>query len=165
MILILMGPMGCGKTTIGKLLAGRLGWRFEDGDDFHPPGNVAKMQSGIPLDDSDREPWLDTLAEMISSCQTQGENLVLACSALKISYRNRLGIDQKNVVSVYLRGTYELLSRRLDSRQHPYMKKSLLASQLATLEEPEAGVKVDIDAPPADIVDNIVTIVFTSDTP
>lgn len=161
MVVILMGPMGCGKSTIGRLLADRLGWRFEDGDDFHPPANVSKMQAGIPLDDRDREPWLDILANLIRTNEHLGKNLVLACSALKESYRIRLGINQENIISVYLKGSPDLLQSRLDLRRHRYMKKSLLASQLATLEEPESAVTVDIDARPQDIVENIIENLFT----
>ena len=97
MIAVLMGPMGCGKTTLGLLLAKELGWPFYDGDDFHPKANKEKMGAGIPLDDSDREPWLKILGTLISDHRADGKNMILACSALKESYRQLLGIDQKEV--------------------------------------------------------------------
>ena len=102
MILILMGPMGCGKTTIGKLLSEELGWEFFDGDDYHPSENKKKMAEGIPLDDNDREPWLRILNELIRNHMKEGLSMILACSALKETYRQLLGIDQKMVVSVFL---------------------------------------------------------------
>ncbi len=155
MIVILTGPMGCGKTTIGRLLAENLGWRFEDGDDYHPSANIAKMKKGIPLDDDDRFPWLGILRSMILQCLQKEENLILACSALKKKYRTHLGINQQDVVSVYLKGSAELLEQRVAKRSHLYMKRSLLASQIATLEEPRSGIIVNIDAEPQEIVNEI----------
>jgi carbohydrate kinase (thermoresistant glucokinase family) len=148
MVVVLIGPMGCGKTTVGKLLAKQLGWPFDDADDFHPPENIAKMRAGIPLDDNDRQGWLLTLQERINSRKRAGENLVLACSALKKKYRDLLGIDDQQVVSVYLKGDFELLSTRIDGRNHQFMNKDLLTSQLATMEEPEDGLTLDIGASP-----------------
>jgi carbohydrate kinase (thermoresistant glucokinase family) len=152
MVLILIGPMGCGKTTIGKMLAGKLGWSFFDGDDFHPRENVEKMQAGVALTDEDRKVWLDTLHSNIVNWLKQGQNTILACSALKQAYRNLLGVDQQKVKTVYLKGSYELLRRRIDERQHRYMSKDLLRSQLGTLEEPGDGLTVDISATPEIIV-------------
>lgn len=155
MVIVLIGPMGCGKTTIGKELSKKLEWRFEDGDDYHPPENVAKMGAGIPLNDSDRQPWLTILHDLIQECLQQGEPMILACSALKKKYRGLLGINQKDVVSVYLQGSRDLLAQRIESRTHRYMKKDLLDSQLATLEEPKSGLIVDIADTPKTIVEVI----------
>jgi carbohydrate kinase (thermoresistant glucokinase family) len=152
MILILMGPTGCGKTTIGQLLARRLGWPFLDGDDYHPEANVAKMHSGIPLTDDDRRPWLEALHKEIESRNRSGQSAVLACSALRQIYRERLGVDQRAVKTVYLRGTFDLLQRRLSARRGHFMPPDLLRSQLDTLEVPRDGLVVDIDDPPDVIV-------------
>jgi carbohydrate kinase (thermoresistant glucokinase family) len=155
-VLVLMGPMGCGKTTIGKLLSDRLSRPFHDADDFHPPENVSKMRAGIALDDSDRLPWLERLHDEIESWLQQGEPAVLACSALKQAYRDMLGIDQKAVISVYLKGSYELIQERVNRRRHRYMPDNLLRSQFDTLEEPRGGITVDISLSPARIVDDII---------
>lgn len=157
MVIVLTGPMGCGKTTIGKLLANRLGWRFADGDDFHPPANIAKMKAGLPLDDEDRYPWLHILHAAIEEAVADNVNLILACSALKREYRRLLGINQQSVISVYLQGSPDLLRERIESRTHLYMDKSLLESQLRTLEEPETGMIVCIADTPDVIVDSIIS--------
>jgi carbohydrate kinase (thermoresistant glucokinase family) len=156
MVLILIGPMGCGKTTIGKLLADRLGWPFHDGDDFHPRENVEKMRSGVALTDQDRKAWLEILSENIKLWLQQGQDTILACSALKQAYRDTLGINQKNVISVYLKGSSELLRERIEARRHPYMNKELLNSQLAILEEPADGITVDISTTPEIVVESII---------
>lgn len=156
MVIVLMGPMGCGKTTVGRLLSKRLGWRFEDGDDFHPPANVAKMKSGIPLNDDDRLPWLQSLRDMIDQAVASEENMILACSALNRKYRVALGVNQESVVSAYLKGSPELLRERVAARTHQYMNKDLLTSQLRTLEEPEDGLIVSIASTPAAAVEDIV---------
>lgn len=156
MVIVLMGPMGCGKTTVGQLLAKRLGWRFEDADDFHPPGNVSKMQSGVPLNDQDRLPWLQFLRGMIEEALATDEPMILACSALKASYRLVLGVDQKSVITAYLKGSPELLRRRIAMRTHQYMNKDLLSSQLLTLEEPGDGLIVSIASTPEATVEEIV---------
>jgi gluconokinase len=156
MVLILMGPMGCGKTTAGKILARRLGWPFHDGDDFHPAQNVEKMRSGIPLTDEDRKFWLETLHTHIRGWLDQKQNVILACSALKEAYRNILGVNQTTVRTIYLKGSYDLLRRRLDEREHPYMNRNLLTSQLETLEEPNDGIVVDISYPPETIAGIII---------
>lgn len=156
MILILMGPSGCGKTTIGRRLAQHLGWAFLDGDDYHPAANVAKMHNGVPLDDDDRRPWLRALRREIEARLRTGQSAVIACSALRQSYRDLLGVDQQTVRTVYLRGSFELLQRRLNNRRGHFMPPELLRSQLDTLEEPDGGLSVDIDADPETIVTRIV---------
>jgi carbohydrate kinase (thermoresistant glucokinase family) len=156
MVLILMGPMGCGKTTIGKMLAQKLGWPFYDGDDFHPNKNVEKMRVGMALTDEDRKIWLEILHGNIQRWLKEKVNAILACSALKQAYRNGLGVDQRTVKTVFLRGSYELLRKRVEERQHPYMDKNLLRSQLDTLEEPKDGLTVDISAPPEIVVTTIM---------
>jgi gluconokinase len=152
-----MGPAGSGKTTVGKLLAAQLSWEFADGDDFHPPANIEKMSRGIPLTDEDRLPWLKSIRDAMQEWQTQGKNAVIACSALKRSYRDLLGIhpNAKNIKLVYLRGSYDLLLERLHSRQGHYMKDKMLVSQLADLEEPEDALRVDVSKSPEEIVSEI----------
>ena len=156
MVLILIGPMGCGKTTIGKMLAEKLGWPFYDGDDFHPQRNIEKMRAGIALTDEDRKIWLETLHINVQRWLKEKVNTILACSALKQAYRDILGVDQNAVRTIYLKGSYELLRKRVEDRQHPYMDKNLLRSQLDTLEEPEDGLTVDISETPEIIVRTIM---------
>lgn len=156
MVLVLMGPMGCGKTAIGKMLAKKLGWPFYDADDFHPKENVEKMRAGIALTDEDRKLWLEKLRANIQRWLKHRQSTILACSALKQAYRDILGVNQSTVRTVYLKGSYELLRKRLEERQHPYMDKNLLRSQLDTLEEPKDGLTVDISATPEIIVGTII---------
>jgi len=151
-----MGPMGCGKTTIGKMLAEKLGWPFYDGDDFHPKKNVEKMRAGVALTDKDRKVWLEELYANIQHWLRDKQNSILACSALKQAYRDILGVNQGTVKTIYLKGSYELLRERIEERQHPYMDKNLLRSQLEALEEPKDGLTVDISATPETIVRIIV---------
>jgi gluconokinase len=143
MILVLMGVSGSGKTTIGRALAGRLGWRFIDADDHHPADNVAKMAAGIPLEDTDRWPWLDSLNQLLRKEQ----NAVLACSALKESYRQRLlaGVADSRVV--FLDGDKALIASRVAARKHRYMPAILLDSQFAALEPPAHAIRVDVARP------------------
>ena len=140
MVIVLIGPMGCGKTTVGKILAQSLEWQFCDADDFHPEANKEKMAAGIPLDDSDRKPWLEILHGVIQKKLSEESSMVLACSALKRKYRRALGIDQEQVFSVFLEGSLALLQERIAGRSHEYMSKGLLESQLATLEVPKTGL-------------------------
>ena len=154
MVIVLMGVTGSGKTTIGRRLAAELGWKYFDADDFHPRANVEKMRTGIPLDDVDRIPWLETLRDLIRNCLEQGENAVLACSALKQSYREYLLIDER-VKLIYLKGEYELIEKRLSERQGHFMNPKLLKSQFTALEEPEPDVQVDISLSPGEITQAI----------
>ena len=151
MIVIVMGVVGSGKTTIGQLLAQQLGWEFADADNFHPLSNVEKIRSGIPLNDGDREPWLEHLRQAIIDWIAAGRNVVLACSALKRSYRKKLEAGPE-VHFVYLKGSAALIAERLRSRQGHFADEKILASQLADLEEPETAFTVDIAATPAQIV-------------
>ena len=152
MIIILMGVSGSGKTTIGQRLAQTSGWPFYDGDQFHPPANIAKMQQGMPLTDEDRWPWLHMLRARIETWVQQDMSAVLACSALKQAYREHLVIDEAEVKLVYLKGDYDLIHERLAQRRGHFMPPGLLASQFAALEEPKRGIVVDIVHPPETIV-------------
>ncbi len=154
MVILLMGVSGSGKTTVGRLLASQMGWEFADGDDYHPAANVQKMRNGIPLTDADRAPWLRTLRDLVAGWIAAGKNAVLACSALKGSYREELHVSP-DVQVVYLRGTPQLLQARLRARVGHFMTERMLQSQLATLEEPEDAVVVEIDRSPEEIVKEI----------
>jgi gluconokinase len=149
LVLIVMGVVGAGKTTVGTLLAGKLGWQFADADDFHPQGNKEKISHGIPLTDSDRAPWLAAMRSAILQWNAAGTNVVLACSALKRSYRDELRAGQ--VRFVYLKGDAPLLQQRLRSRHGHFADEKILASQLATLEEPS-------DAGAGDSLDSAITV-------
>jgi gluconokinase len=154
--IILMGVAGCGKTTVGKALAERLAWSFFDADDFHPPENIARMAKGIPLTDADRAPWLATLHAMISSCLIEGQQGVLACSALKAQYREVLLQDNPAVQIIYLKGDYDLIWHRMSARQDHYMQPEMLKSQFAALDEPADGLTIDAALPVNEIVDKIL---------
>ena len=148
--------MGSGKTAIGKLLAERLAWPFYDADDYHPKENVEKMRTGIALTDEDRRLWLEKLRDIIQRWLKERQNAILACSALKQAYRDFLGVDQIMVKTIYLKGSYSLLRKRIEERRHPYMDKNLLRSQLDALEEPKDGLRVDISTTPETIVSTII---------
>lgn len=156
MFVIVMGVSGSGKTTIGRLLAQRLGCPFYDGDDYHPPANVAKMAAGIPLTDGDRAGWLATLAELIRRGLARGETGVIACSALKKQYRNTLRIDPEQVIFIYLKGNYDAIQARMREREGHFMQPSLLRSQFDSLEEPVNALTVAVTIPPERIIEIIM---------
>jgi len=135
-VIVLMGVCGCGKTTVGKVLAERLGWEFVEGDSFHSQANIAKMSRGVALDDADRWPWLKTLADEITRRIDEQRPMVLACSALKQAYRDVLQVDGEQVRFVFLEGSRQLIAERLNRRQGHYMPASLLESQFTALEPP-----------------------------
>ena len=154
MILIVMGVVGAGKTTVGSLLAKQLGWECADAYDFHPSSNVEKMRQGISLTDADRLPWLDRLREKIAGWIAAQENVVLACSALKRRYREMLSVGPE-VRFVYLKGNAQLIAERLQHRHGHFTGESILATQMADLEEPQSAITLDIRQTPANIVNSI----------
>jgi gluconokinase len=155
-VIVLTGVSGSGKTTVGQKLAEELGWDFYDGDDSHPRTNIEKMSHGIPLTDADRWPWLDRLNQRILKCLEEGRPAVLACSALKQSYRERLLKNTSHTVLVYLCGDFQLISQRMQQRHGHYMQAGMLQSQFDAWEEPTSGISVDIDASPDIIVAEII---------
>jgi gluconokinase len=160
-VLVVMGVSGSGKTTVAALLAGRLHWPFEDGDDFHPPANVEKMHSGAALTDEDRWPWLEAIAAWIDETRRAGGHGVVACSALKRRYRDMLLGGRPDVRLVYLQGDRTLIARRLAARHGHFMPPGLLASQFDTLEEPgpdEDPIVVSVEPPPREIVARILSL-------
>ena len=156
MIIVLMGVTGSGKSTVGKLLAQQLGWKFFDGDDFHSPANIEKMRRGMPLNDDDRRPWLEAIRESIRKMVERSENAVIACSALKHSYRQMLRIAGE-VVFVYLKANIDTVRERLRNRTGHFMNPDLIQSQFDTLEESEQTLRVDASLPPGEIVRRIRT--------
>jgi gluconokinase len=157
--LVVMGVSGSGKSTIADRLAARLGWRYEDGDKFHPPANVAKMSAGHPLTDDDRWPWLQAIADEIDRTCNASQRVVIACSALKHAYRDILVHGRKDVRIVFLNGTQDLIADRLAARKGHFMPPGLLTSQFRTLEPPQPGeqpIAVSIDATVEAIVDDII---------
>ena len=157
MIVVIFGVSGAGKTTIGKLLAEELDWRFCEADDFHPRANIDKMRRGIPLTDDDRWPWLESLRELINRCLAAGEDAVLACSALKETYRRYLRVNA-NVRFVFLRGDYALIAEQLRHRHGHFMDPALLRSQFADLEQPQAAesvLTVELGRTPRELVEEI----------
>jgi gluconokinase len=154
MIVIVMGVTGAGKTTVGRLLASQLKWEFADADDFHPAVNVEKMRRGIALSDDDRGPWLERLRVAIAGWIDEGMNVVLACSALKRSYRQQLDVGP-GVQFVYLKGSPKLIAERLRARAGHFAGEAILGGQFADLEEPEDAVTVEIASAPEQIVSQI----------
>jgi len=150
-----MGVTGCGKTEVGAMLAEACGWDFHDADDFHPAENVAKMKIGAPLNDEDRRPWLAHLNTLLLDSERRGKSMVLACSALKQVYRDRLARGCAAARFVFLDGDIELIRARLIARQGHYMNPKLLDSQFATLERPEDALWLDVAESPAELVRSI----------
>jgi gluconokinase len=150
-IVLIMGVQGAGKTTIGSLLARELNFEFQDADNFHSAANIEKMRQGSPLTDADREPWLSALHDAVARWRAEKRNVVLACSALKGGYRDRLLLGPE-VKLVYLKASYDVIRERLKLRRDHYAGQNLLQSQFADLEEPTNGLTVDASLPPTDIV-------------
>jgi gluconokinase len=158
-VVVMMGVSGSGKTTVAKSVAEREGWRLVEGDDFHPPANVAKMKSGTPLTDEDRWPWLRAIAREIDAIRARGESAIVTSSALKRVYRDILIGDRLDVALVYLKGSRDLIGKRIAARKGHFMPPALLDSQFATLEEPgedEHPIVVSVDPSPDEIADDVV---------
>lgn len=158
-VLVFMGVSGCGKTTVAAILAGRLGWPFEEGDALHPQSNIDKMKAGHPLTDDDRWPWLEKVAEWVEERLDAGENGLITCSALKRSYRDIVNRRGSSIVFVFLSGSRETIAARLAVRHGHFMPPSLLESQFADLEEPTADepeIRVDIGPAPGVIAQGIL---------
>ena len=159
MIVIIFGVAGAGKTTVGKLLARELGWRFIEADDFHPSGNIEKMRSGHPLNDKDRWPWLERVRQQIERSLSAGENAVLVCSALRRTYRDRLHVSNE-IKFVFLRGDHALVEKQLHNRRGHFMNTNLLQSQFDDLEEPQSdenALTIQLGPTPQEIVEEIKT--------
>jgi len=156
-IVIIFGVSGSGKTTLGKLLAEELGWRFYEADDFHSRANIDKMKRGVPLTDGDRQPWLERLRELIKRAMAAGENAVLACSALKRAYRDRLRTNEE-VKFVFVHGDGALIEKQMHQRRGHFMDPELLRSQFADLEEPQSGeqaLTIELGRIPQELVEEI----------
>lgn len=156
MVIVVMGVSGSGKSTVGRLLAGRLGWVFRDGDEFHPEANVAKMRSGVPLNDDDRRPWLLAIQAFMRGEEAAGRSAVIACSALKQAYRDLLLRGEPWVRFVHLSGPRPVIEERMRSRAGHFMPVALLESQLATLEAPGDAWLEDLRSTPEEIVDRVM---------
>ncbi len=157
MVVIVMGVSGAGKSTTGRALAAALGWEFHDGDDLHTEESKRKMRAGVPLNDDDRAPWLRAVRGLVQSMLSSGRNGVVACSALKQSYRDEIVVDREAVRIVYLKGSQQVIAERLAGRTGHFMNPSLLQSQFDTLEEPDDAIVVDISMAPGAIVEAIRT--------
>lgn len=163
-VVVVMGVSGAGKSTVGKKLTDRLGWKFIEGDALHPPENVAKMKRGEPLTDADRAPWLATIAETIDHWRRRGERGVITCSALKRNYRRQIIGDRRDVRLIYLEGSRELIARRLAARRGHFMPPTLLDSQFVTLEPPgpdEKPIIVAINQPVDEIIERISGVLLS----
>jgi gluconokinase len=156
MVVVLMGVSGSGKSTVGKLFAQKLGWAFVEGDDYHPPSNVEKMREGTPLNDDDRRPWLAAIRGRVDQAVSAGEDIVLACSALKHAYQEYLErYEPARVHYVYLHGPEELIKKRLGARKGHFMNPGLLHSQFETLEPPADAVRVEVSGSPEEVADEV----------
>jgi len=154
-----MGVAGSGKTTIGKALSSRLGWSFYDGDDFHSAENVEKMSQGIPLSDEDRAKWLEILSDLIAEKYQAGEHLILACSALKRSYRQELRKSGAPIFFIFLEGSFDLVLKRMEKREDHYMKTGMLESQFDILEPPENALHLCIERPITALVEESIALI------
>jgi gluconokinase len=164
MVILVMGTTGAGKTTVGKLLAARLRWTFLDADDFHPPANIEKMKHGISLTDEDRIPWLERIHAELLRVSQSGKNSVLACSALKQSYRDQLS-SELDMRIVYLRGTYEVMRHHIESRHGHFAGEAILAEQFADLEEPQNALVLDVLHSPEQLVNEIISKLGLTEPP
>jgi gluconokinase len=156
LVVVIMGVSGSGKTTVGRLLAARLGWEFRDADEFHSPANIAKMAAGQALNDADRAPWLEAIRGYIEGRLRAGAGAVVACSALKARYRERILPDRARVQPVYLHGDFALIRERLRQRAGHFMKANLLRSQFETLEPPSDALRLEVRSPPPVLVEQIL---------
>lgn len=152
-----MGVSGSGKSTLGQALANKLGWDFFDADDFHSPQNIAKMKAGIPLNDSDRGPWLAALNEQLLSTLRSNRHPILACSALKVKYRARLLSDVEGIAVIQLKGSYDLILSRLSAREGHYMKAGMLQSQFDILEAPVGSLALEVSMSLDEMLDTIIS--------
>ena len=150
-----MGVAGSGKTTVGRLLAQKIGWEFADADDLHPAASRDKMAQGVALTDEDRRPWLEAVRDLIALRIASGRRIVIACSALKQSYRDAIAVEPDAIIWVYLRGTRDLIAHRLAARRGHFFNPELLASQFDTLEEPSCAIVEDIARDPDAIAESI----------
>lgn len=151
-----MGVAGCGKTTVGRKLATSLGWKYFEADDFHTPANKVKMGSGLPLSDTDREPWLASIKAKMDECRDAGQSSVFTCSALKEKYRTKLGINASDVTLVHLAGDLDTIMARVGKREGHYMKADMVQSQFYVLEAPKNALTFDIKQSPEEIVQAII---------
>ena len=151
-----MGVSGCGKSSVGTALEAKLGWKFYDGDDFHPQANFDKMANGIPLEDADRIPWLQNLHDLIRERNQQGESVIVACSALKQVYRQVLRAQNPDLIFVHLDGDYDLILQRMQARENHFMQAEMLKSQFDVLESLQNGVRIDIKKSIEEIMDEII---------
>ena len=164
MVILLMGTTGAGKTTVGKLLAAQIGWIFLDADDFHPQANIEKMKHGIPLTDADRLPWLERIHAELRRLSAAGKNVVLACSALKQSYRDQLSAGlEMNIV--YLRGSYEEMRRHIERRHGHFAGESILAGQFADLQEPKDALVLDVSRTPDELAADVMARLHLAQPP